>query len=53
MVNGELSFIIFIIHQRFLQNSYDEGRHAGMPLQNFTSFMAVGANLRVRPRFHP
>jgi len=36
---------------RFLQNSYYEGRHAGLPLQNLTSFRIVGANLRVRPRF--
>jgi hypothetical protein len=34
---------------RLLQNSYDEGRHTGMPLQNLTSFRIVGANLRVRP----
>jgi hypothetical protein len=30
-----------------------EGRHAGLPLQNLTSFRIVGANLRVRPPFHP
>jgi len=32
-----------------LQNSYDEGRHV-CPYK--TSRLSVGANLRVRPRFH-
>jgi len=29
----------------------NKGRHAGLPLQNNTYFVVVGANLRVRPRF--